>query len=237
MNDETRQPDTDPVRRYLDGELEATDLPDRLRSEARAWEGLLATIRDTHPRAPAPAWLEDRVMAEIEALEAPGPVIRAWRWLVHPRTFRAPPLAVGLATAAMAALVLLPRTGLPPTGPVSPPGVGVNAIPGEGVGPDAGAVSAAADDPVVYVQFILEAPGARSVSVGGDFDGWEGSHALSDNDGDGVWTGRVPIQPGVHAYMFLVDGSDWVTDPEAQRYTDDGFGNRNAILALADPRT
>ena len=160
-------------------------------------------------------------MAEIEALEAPGPVIRAWRWLVRPRPFRAPPLAVGLATAAVAALVLLPRTGLPPAGPVSPPGAGVDAA------------RAAA----VYVQFVLEAPGARSVSVGGDFDDWEGSHALSDNDGDGVWTGRVPIQPGVHAYMFLVDGSDWVTDPEAQRYTDDGFGNRNAILALADPRT
>ena len=88
---------------------------------------------------------------------------------------------------------------------------------------------------VVYVQFALEAPSAQSVAVAGDFDGWTGSHTLDDADGDGVWTGRVPLQPGVHAYMFLVDGSTWMTDPRAQRYSEDGFGNRNAILAVAIP--
>jgi hypothetical protein len=35
--------------------------------------------------------------------------------------------------------------------------------------------------------------------------------------------------------MFLVDGAEWMTDPEAQRYAEDGFGNRNAILAVAAP--
>jgi hypothetical protein len=216
MTNEHHRPDSDPVRRYLDGELEATDLPDALRSEARAWDRLLATIRAEHPREPAPAWLEDRIMGEIEAHEAPGPIGRVWQWLVRPRPFQVPPLAVGLATAGLAALLLLPQRP-----PVSGPGV------------DPGTAGA---EPVVYVQFLLEAPGARTVSVGGDFDDWEGTFSLTDADGDGVWTGRVPLRPGVHSYMFLVDGADWVTDPEAQRYADDGFGNRNAVLALADPR-
>jgi 1,4-alpha-glucan branching enzyme len=90
---------------------------------------------------------------------------------------------------------------------------------------------------VVYVQFMLDAPGAQSVAVGGDFDAWGGTHTLEDPDGDGVWTGRVPVGPGLHTYMFLVDGSQWVTDPRASHYSDDGFGNRNAVLAVAAPAT
>jgi 1,4-alpha-glucan branching enzyme len=91
------------------------------------------------------------------------------------------------------------------------------------------------EDVVVYVQFALDAPDAQSVAVAGDFDGWKGMNALEDLDGDGIWTGRVAIRPGVHAYMFLVNGSTWTTDPRAQRYAEDGFGNRNAILAVAAP--
>ena len=73
--------------------------------------------------------------------------------------------------------------------------------------------------------------------VGGDFDAWNGSYTLEDPDGDGVWTGRVPVEPGLHSYMFLLDGNEWVTDPRASRYNDDGFGNRNAVLAVAAPTT
>ena len=42
----------------------------------------------------------------------------------------------------------------------------------------------------------------------------------------------MPIQPGVHKYMFVIDGTEWVTDPDAERYAEDGFGNRNAVLAV-----
>jgi len=45
----------------------------------------------------------------------------------------------------------------------------------------------------------------------------------------------VPVLPGVHEYMFIVNGDTWVTDPRADRYVDDGFGNRNAVLAVASP--
>ena len=45
----------------------------------------------------------------------------------------------------------------------------------------------------------------------------------------------IAIEPGLHRYMFLIDGSNWVTDPTAERYADDGFGNRNAVLAVTTP--
>ena len=37
--------------------------------------------------------------------------------------------------------------------------------------------------------------------------------------------------------LFVVNGSRWVTDPRATRYSDDGFGNRNAVLAVTAPST
>jgi hypothetical protein len=54
-------------------------------------------------------------------------------------------------------------------------------------------------------------------------------------DGDGVWTGAVPLPPGLHKYMFLIDGKEWVTDPHAERYYDDGYGMRNAVITVVPP--
>lgn len=204
----------DDLRRYLDGEVRLEALPVDARPAAEAWGRLLEAFRVNVPGGPAPAWLEDRVMAEIEALPRPGALGRALGWLLRPQPLRVPPAVAGLAFAAVVALLLVRGGGAPP-----PAGAGG----GEGAAP------------VVYVQFLYEAPGAASVSVGGDFDGWSGSFELADADGDGVWSGRVPVRPGVYTYMFLLDGSTWVTDPGAERYTDDGFGNRNAVLAVAEP--
>src|SRR5690606_32428185 len=99
-------------------------------------------------------------------------------------------------------------------------------------GPDA-PPTARAESGAVYVQFVMSAPGARSVALAGDFNEWTPSVALEDPDGDGVWTGRVALEAGVHEYMFVIDGTEWRPDPNALSYTDDGFGRRNSVLAVA----
>jgi hypothetical protein len=207
---------SDDIRRYLDGEVPLDGLPSALRAEAEAWDRLLSAFRPAGAEAPPPPWLEDQVMSEIEALPEPGPTGRVVRWLMRPRQVGIRPAVAGLAVAAVA-LLLVPiwrsQSGGPAGGQQEP------------------------SQAVVYVQFVLEAASARSVAVGGDFDEWGGSFPLADPEGDGIWTGRVPVRPGVHSYMFLLDGSTWVTDPLAERYADDGFGNRNAILAVAAPAT
>ncbi len=201
----------DELHRQLDGEG-PDDSPDSgTRAEADAWRRLLEAFRAEMPPTPAPPWLETRVMAEIEALPEPGWLPRLGRWLLAPRPLRVSPLLAGTTAVAALALLLFVR-------PPSP-----------------GMVQGFGEEVVVYVQFALEAPGAQSVAVAGDFDGWSGSHSLEDGNGDGIWTGRVPLKPGVHAYMFLIDGATWQTDPLAERYADDGFGNRNAVLAVAAP--
>ncbi len=209
----------DELNRHLDGEIDLDALGDEARREAAAWERMVEAFRVDAPRGVAPPWLENRVMAQIEAMPVRTGLGRLVDWLLNPRPVRVSPLAAALVTAAFAAVILLPGRETP--GPLP-----TGAAPGT-------AQFTGMNGQIVYVQFVLEAPGATSVSVAGDFTDWEARYPLEDADQDGVWTGRVPVRPGVHAYMFLVDGSQWQTDPRAERYQDDGFGNRNAVLAVA----
>lgn len=65
--------------------------------------------------------------------------------------------------------------------------------------------------------FTLAAPGAKAVSVVGDFSAWQ-PISLFDHDGDGVWTVTVALPPGRYEYAFVVDGR-WVgQDPLAAEY-------------------
>lgn len=201
----------DELNRHLDGEMTSEGLEPEDRTVADEWDRMVAAFRTAAPSGRAPAWLEQNVMAEIEALPERSGFTRLLDWVMQPLAVRVTPLSAGLVTAALAALLLVPgRTTTPATNGTPDP-----------------------VEAVVYVQFILDAPTATSVAVAGDFSEWEPEFTLEDADGDGVWTGRVPVEPGVHSYMFLIDGTEWETDPRADRYQDDGFGNQNAVLAVA----
>ena len=194
---------------YLDGDRELEELSPEVRAEAEAWQRLTGELRADEPRQ-APPWMENAVMSEIALASAPKESV--FDWLRRPRTIRLSPLtSLAMAAAAVAVFVLLPNQ--PPEAPQLGP-VAITEI---------------------LVEFSLDAPGATTVAVAGDFSGWESNFVLDDADGDGIWTGRIPITPGVHQYMFVIDGTEWVTDPRAQRYSDDGFGNRNAVLAVTPP--
>ena len=196
---------------YLDGDRELEELSPEARAEAEAWQRLTGELKAGEPKQ-APPWMENAVMSEIALASAPKEGV--FDWLLRPRTIRLSPLtSLAMAATAIAVLVLLPN-GTPGDAPLGPAAV-----------------------TEILVEFSLEAPGATTVAVAGDFSGWESDFVLEDADGDGIWTGRVPITPGLHKYMFVIDGTDWVTDPGAQRYADDGFGNRNAVLAVAPPPT
>jgi hypothetical protein len=198
------------LQAYLDGELSMEQLPPELRAEAERWNRLLADVRATTPAGDS-IDLRESVRAVLAARRSRSGARGVIDWAVRPRTVRISPLAGLAAAAALALFILWPR--------------------GESPAP-ADSVAAA----TVYVQFVLEAPGARTVAVAGDFNGWAPAMELSDLDGDGVWTGRVAVEPGIHEYMFVIDGSEWRTDPNADRYTDDGFGNRNAVMVVATPQ-
>lgn len=83
------------------------------------------------------------------------------------------------------------------------------------------------------VRFMAWFPEARSVAVAGSFNQWStSSHALLPADVDGLWTAVVPMPPGTHTFMYVVDGSGWVTPPLADDFADDGFGSRNGVIVV-----
>jgi 1,4-alpha-glucan branching enzyme len=69
-------------------------------------------------------------------------------------------------------------------------------------------VSAFADDH----EFKYKAPDAKTVEVMGEWNGWK-SIPMTKGD-DGVWTAKVTLNSGTYGYKFLVDGKDWVFDPD-----------------------
>jgi len=85
----------------------------------------------------------------------------------------------------------------------------------------------------VEVTFTISGINANQIAVAGDFNSWNTSaNQLEDPDGDGIWTGKMQLEPGRYEYMLVVDDGKWVTDPNAEVYANDGFGGKNAVLFI-----
>lgn len=93
--------------------------------------------------------------------------------------------------------------------------------------------AATTQEPTVFVRLVLLQQGARSVSVAGDFNGWDPAQTKLERSDGGVWTATIPLKPGRYQYMFVVDGKQWIADPLASEEATDGFGAQNAVLDVA----
>jgi hypothetical protein len=198
----TREPEL--LSRYLDGEIELSALPEALRREALAFERVFGALQPRPVRLPHS--LRPAVMARVREAARP-----AWRraldWAFTPRTVRLTPAIGGLAVVATAAALLLlwPRT---PPAPGQPPVLGTT-------------------------RFVLLAPEARTVAVTGDFTGWDPAGIpLVRAPRGGTWVAEIALTPGLHHYVFVIDGAEWRPDPNAASDVDDGFGQRNSVLLL-----
>lgn len=87
------------------------------------------------------------------------------------------------------------------------------------------------ETPAGTVRFVLDRPDASSVALAGSFTGWE---PVAMSPGPTGWTVEIPLAPGIHEYVYLVDGLP-VVPPEAASTREDGFGGRNAVLVVGDP--
>lgn len=83
------------------------------------------------------------------------------------------------------------------------------------------------------VRFTLSAPEAKTVYVVGSFNGWvKGTTPMKREGKTGVWIAEVPMRSGEHAFMYLVDGSEWVVPPLAEDFVTDGFGQTNGVVIV-----
>lgn len=175
--------------------------------------GLAARMMRLPKSDPPPAFTDD-VMKRVRDLK-PSFWVSLWHRVTRPRVIRLN-LLQALSGAAAMALVLALAIGL--LGRM-----------------DRGQKIALAPDARRYVvQFTHVNPGARQVYVSGSFNNWQKDKVqLSRVSEQGVWVGTLILPPGVYEYMFVVDG-EWVVDPLARRYMEDGFGRKNALLYVAD---
>ena len=78
-------------------------------------------------------------------------------------------------------------------------------------------------------EFRYKAPDAKSVELMGEWNGWK-SVAMTKGD-NGVWTAKVSLSAGTYGYKFLVDGKDWVFDPDnSNKKTVDGVENSSVEI-------
>jgi hypothetical protein len=198
------------MQRYLDGEVPADTVDSPERAEA---DRLLDAASGYSEKLTVPGPEVDRaVMASIRARAAEDRK-SVWSRLFQPHVYRVRP-----ALAAAAAVVLLVAAG----------------VLGGSIGDRApAAVETAAAPSTILVRFELVAPTASRVSLAGSFNDWlpDGVELVRNPD-TGVWTGTVPLRPGEHQYMFVIDGAEWIPDPDAHAQVDDGFGQTNSVIVV-----
>jgi hypothetical protein len=84
------------------------------------------------------------------------------------------------------------------------------------------------------VRFSLSAPSARTVSLVGDFDGWNPAvHPMRRDADAGRWIVDVRLAPGRHVFAYSVDGG-LRPDPSAPRAVEDDFGVPSSVIVVSD---
>lgn len=179
--------------------------------EQRSWEEVFSTLNSVK-LAPAPSNLTPKIMMRVSQEKIQPSGIDSWR-----RLFFIPRYSFRIASfvAATAIIIFFAFTFLFNT-------------------PD---ISNQYIDNLAKVDFTLQLSNGkvRSVAIVGDFNNWNpDANQLKDPEGNGIWSTSLTLRPGRYEYMFIINGEEWITDPKAHRYTQDGFGNKNAIIELRD---
>jgi Glycogen recognition site of AMP-activated protein kinase len=195
--------------------LEALDRDPAIRQQLLETERLVLEATALPRRAPASAFA-DRVVANLPPSQH-GLWARAREFFLAPHVVE---VNWTFAKAAAAACALMAVTWLT-----------ISVLPkGTRGGP---ALQTVASAQTVYMRVALLNPQAESVTIAGDFNGWDPQSLPLRRADNGLWTITIPLKPGRYEYMYQVDGK-WVTDPLASEFSPDGFGDVNAVLNVQD---
>jgi hypothetical protein len=78
----------------------------------------------------------------------------------------------------------------------------------------------------------LHLPDAESVALVGDFNEWNKKSHLLSRDEKGNWSISLNLKDGYFQYQLLVDGRNWIVDPNNSVVIPDGFGGYNSGVFL-----
>ncbi|MCD4829139.1 MAG: hypothetical protein K8R90_06905 [Candidatus Cloacimonetes bacterium] len=79
---------------------------------------------------------------------------------------------------------------------------------------------------------------ASVVAVAGSFNAWNPTGSPMHRLDDGSWIVDLLLCAGIYEYKFVIDGLNWLPDPQADELIPDGFGGQNATfeVTLDHPR-
>lgn len=90
--------------------------------------------------------------------------------------------------------------------------------------------------PVCKVKFSLSGDqykSASSILLVGDFNSWQVGETPLKMAKTGVWSVSVDLETGKeYQFRYLIDGTNWENEPEADKFVPSGLGSENSVLAL-----
>ncbi len=85
---------------------------------------------------------------------------------------------------------------------------------------------------MIRVTLNVVLPQAKTVAVLGTFNKWGEKPIMLKKAGKGLFIVTLKLKPGIYQYVYQVNGRKIISDPHARMFTDDGFGQVNAILIV-----
>ncbi len=83
------------------------------------------------------------------------------------------------------------------------------------------------------VVFSYYDPVAQNVQLVGDFSNWEPvKNIMVQKEGNNIWKGTFPLDPGKYQYKFVVDG-EWKLDPYNPEVETSNMGANNSLVRVS----
>jgi 1,4-alpha-glucan branching enzyme len=73
----------------------------------------------------------------------------------------------------------------------------------------------------------------QSVSVAGTFNSWNHQVDYMQKTGEHCWELERSISKGRHLYKFVVNGVQWIVDPQNPNISEDGQNNSAMTVTMA----
>src|ERR1017187_2931267 len=199
----------------------------------RDYDALMADLKEAKTEATA-----KRLGVDLHPqLQPPPPTVPA------PKQHSPLPLVVTtvvvvLVIVAVVAYLFWPRTGsAPPPSPSPAPTTPIEkpSTP-EPITPKPPAIlkpkPAARPFNVEFSLNAASAPGARTINIAGDFNGWKPETAIPmRKQANGDWAATIQLPAGRHVYKLIVDGK-WIADPENPAQENDHFNGKNSVVMV-----
>jgi 1,4-alpha-glucan branching enzyme len=100
------------------------------------------------------------------------------------------------------------------------------------------AATSSPDEMAIPIQFVLNVDNAQSVSLVGEFNGWDATaEPLERVNNSSLWTTTRSLKPGRHVYAYVVNGTRWIRDPRAPEAQDEDFGRPQSVIVVQSPWT